>query len=141
TKILKQEYSLPVAGSILPAHWRRISDPDYSDIQWTYARVPHLICNGLMVESEYPKERHSVEFLWHAEGLYLQCPNVSVFDPDGHLPLLLQRTGLATSTYPFQESLLNDVVKDLLAYILVNAPTSPITRVVPTSGMPISRFS
>jgi hypothetical protein len=53
-------------------------------------------------------------------------PNVSVFDPDGHLPLVLQRNALATQKYPFQEQLFQDVIRDLLAYLLARAPQHPL---------------
>jgi hypothetical protein len=57
-----------------------------------------------------------------------------VFDPDGHLPLLLQRTGLAAAKYPFQEQLLKDVIKDLLAFVLLNAPSETLTHASPNQS-------
>ena len=58
----------------------------------------------------------------------VRWPNVSVFDPDGHLPLALQRDRLATKTYPFEQQLLDDIVRDYTAFLLVNAPTKPLRR-------------
>ena len=57
--------------------------------------------------------------------LNLTLPRVSVFDPDGNLPLVLQRNALATPNYPFHEELFSNVIRDLAAYLLVDAPTHP----------------
>jgi molecular chaperone HtpG len=142
TTLLAPMHSLPLPGSDLPDHWRRISHPNYSDIQWTYDRAPRLTCNGVkilevsplmgdLIWSEFanifdPSARDPLEDLWESAHLSLRCPNVSVFDPDGHLPLLLQRTGLQTREYPFQRTLFDDVIKDFLAFVLVHAPERPM---------------
>ncbi len=141
TELLKQAYSLPPPGSQLPDHWHRISHPDYSDVQWTYHSAPRLTCNGIKVLeasslfdlswSEFGRifaldSRDPIEDLWESESLSLKCPNVSVFDPDGHLPLLLQRTGIQTRKYPFQSNLFDDVIKDFLAFALTHAPDGPM---------------
>lgn len=129
-KILKQRFSLPPPKSSLPDNWRRISHPDYADIQWTYRESPRLTCNGIkVVEPEQKGDysgRPAADPLLSFNSLTLQCPNLSVFDPDGFLPLLLQRTGLATRRYPFHDELLRDTVRDLLAWTLVNAPLGTI---------------
>jgi molecular chaperone HtpG len=131
---LKQSFSLPVPGSKIPESWHKVSHVDYSEIHWTYEKAPRLTCNGIKVidsrgpEWGYDFNRNPIQNLWASHRLSLTCPNVSVFDPEGHLPLLLQRTGLATPAYPFHEDLLNDVLKDLFAFILVNAPKGPIVQ-------------
>jgi molecular chaperone HtpG len=129
-QLLKQEFSLPIAGPPPPEFWYGITHPDYLAVHWTYERVPLLTCNGMKVIDANPPwysySTQHVDDLWELGGLGLSCPNISVFDPDGHLPLLLQRTGLATPKYPFHENLLQDVIKDLLAFILVNAPSVPV---------------
>lgn len=89
--------------------------------------APPLACNGIRVE-DLRGHGIGVQSLWQGRGFTLGSPWVSVFDPDGHLPLLLQRTGLATSKFPFHESLLDDVIKDLISFILVNAPQGPIAQ-------------
>jgi len=131
-ELLNQQFSLPLPRAPLPPPWQRISDPDYSDIQWTYERAPRLACNGIRV-IDYPEPYfynpdNAIDPLWSSEGLALSCPNISVFDPDGHLPLLLQRTGLAESAYPFHPTILEAVIRDLLAFVLVNAPRGPINH-------------
>jgi len=126
---LTQQFTLPSLGDELPESWHAIAHPDYLGIQWTYEAAPHLTCNGIKVfepKSLYYYSDDAVSNLWTGDGITLKCPNVSVSDPDGHLPLLLQRTGLARREYPFHEDLLRDVVKDILAFILVNAPDKSI---------------
>jgi len=118
----------------MPESWHEISHPDYAEIHWTYEKVPLLTCNGIKVveprvsEWDYYYTQDPIQSLWECHRLTLKCPCVSVFDPDGHLPLLLQRTAPATPKYPFHEDLLGDVIKDLLAYVLVNAPEGPVTQ-------------
>jgi hypothetical protein len=52
-------------------------------------------------------------------GLDLRAPTVSVFDPDGNLPLRLSRTELSVRLLPFNDELVRDVCRDLCAYLLV----------------------
>ncbi len=142
---LKQQFTLPSSKSTLPSRWHSISHPDYLDIQWTYEKSPRLTCNGIRVMEprewsayDYFGEKRDVRPLWETHGLVLRCPNVSLFDPDGHLPLLLQRNGLATPAYPFHEELRLDVVRDLMAFILLRAPTAPLGDAV--AGEPYKRL-
>jgi molecular chaperone HtpG len=131
-KVLAQMVSVPSLESGPHEHWQRISHQDYSGVYWTYrSRFPRLTCNGIRVidprSSDYYYSDQKLEPLWEGYPLALKCPNVSVFDPDGHLPLLLQRDGLATDRYPFHQNLLDDVLKAFLAFALVNAPQGPVT--------------
>ncbi len=122
--------------SSLSDGWLRVAHKDFSDIQCTYESVPRLTCNGIRVVEprirgpwQYYNEQ-TIEPLWQSQGqfLRLECPNLSVFDPDGHLPLLLQRDGLKTPRYPFHENITEEVTRDLIAFILVNAPQGPISE-------------
>ena len=131
-QVLNQQFSLPLPKADLPVPWNRVLDPAYSDIQWNYDKdLPLLTCNGISVigrhHDYYGYDRDQrIDPLWTSYPLQLACPIVSVFDPDSHLPLLLQRTGLAEPKYPFHSVLLENVIRDLLAFILVNAPRGPI---------------
>ena len=120
---LEQKYHLPGPNEDLPPEWRRISHPDYSDVLWTYSEAPLLSCNGI----EVARTGHG-PFLapgpkWD-ERFGLAVPKVAVFDPDGRLPLNLQRTGLTEPSYPFDAVLAEDVMRDFIAYSLVFGPTS-----------------
>jgi hypothetical protein len=133
TTLLKQKFTLPAPKSSLAGPWHRVSHADYADIQWTFGESPELVCNGIRVLEQFGRNDSPIENLWQQGHEYrrtatLKCPNISVFDPDGHLPLSLQRTGLAASRFPFHEELLEGVVKDLLAFILTNAPQRNVSE-------------
>jgi molecular chaperone HtpG len=117
---LAQTHHLPGPSDRLPRWWRRISHQDYQDIHWTYADAPELTCNGITIKGEARGENFP-QAAW-TRRFALSIPNVSVFDPDGHLPLNLQRTELAANRYPFDETLAVDVIKDFLAHSLVSGP-------------------
>jgi molecular chaperone HtpG len=118
---LSQQFSLPSPKAQLGPKWRRIMHEDYSDIQWSYWEGPFLACNGIVVMKDDPAPyRRSI--LGGIGSCEMVWPRVSVFDPDGHLPLVLQRNSLATDGYPFEHQLFQDVVRDLLAYLLVRGP-------------------
>lgn len=128
---LAQEYSLPGPKAKLGPKWRRIKHEDYADIHWSYWDGPFLACNGIVIMKRDPS-RYSRSVLRASDGYEVAWPNVSVFDPDGHLPLVLQRNSLATDKYPFQDELFADIIKDMLAYLLVRGPTHSLN--VSTEG-------
>ena len=119
---LAQQYSLPAPKAELGPKWRRIKHENYADIQWSYWDGPFLACNGIVIMKHDPS-RYSRSVLGARDNYQVAWPNISVFDPDGHLPLVLQRNSLATDGYPFQNELFSDIIKDLLAYLLVRGPT------------------
>ena len=123
-KRLKQEYILPALNSELPPEWRRIFHPDYQDIHWTYSDVTDLVCNGIKVEDsiDYDEEKRGI---WERKYYSIKSPKVSVFDFGAKLPLNLQRTGLTQTKYPFHEELIEDVLKDFIAFLFVYAPCLP----------------
>jgi molecular chaperone HtpG len=132
---LQQKYHLPVSDSRLLPVWRRIKVAEYQDIHWTYSSVPSLTCNGIIV---YHKENSSTEFpteesssMWYMAQNYKPFlnPHVSVFDPDGKLPLNLKRTAITQPDYPFRKQLFEDMAKDLIAYALLDAPDKPMNGV------------
>lgn len=96
----------------------------------SYFDGPPLACNGIVVVRESERDsfrRPSPRYLGKSGGYPFVSPNLSVFDSDGNLPLVLQRTRLATSTYPFQQELFEDVIRDWAAFFLVYAPEALIT--------------
>ena len=130
-------FTLPGAEAELPADWHRIEHKDYQDLHWTYSNIPFLTCNGIIVVDEkvYFDDLNNQEIgkcslRSHLndglEGnISFELPRCSCFDPDGKLPLSLQRTGV-TRKYQFVEELQEAVLHDFLAYVLVHAPTTPI---------------
>jgi hypothetical protein len=122
---LPQQFSLPGPNAKLGPKWRRIEDRDYKDIQWSYWEGPSLTCNGILIRKKMAAGRW---VLGQIGNCGIMCPKVSVFDPDGHFPLALQRNSLTTEKYPFHEQLFRDIVRDLLAYLLVRAPESRLDQ-------------
>jgi molecular chaperone HtpG len=126
-KELSQRYHLPACGSELNQDWRQLEATEYQDIHWTYSNAPYLVCNGIIVtqtDSLLPGELSPFNLL---ERKYepLSLPKISVFDPDGKLPFNLQRTSITQSDYPFGEQLVRNMTRELIAYMLVNAPNRP----------------
>jgi hypothetical protein len=135
-RLLEQKFSLLGSGEPPGPRWRKIKHPNYADIQWSYWEGPFLACNGIVVARRDPKQTYYYDApstLGTSGYLDLTWPRVSVFDPDGHLPLVLQRNALATQKYPFDEQLFADVIRDLLAYLLVRAPRRPLRPLDRTS--------
>lgn len=52
--------------------------------------------------------------------MLLSCPTVSVFDPDGSLPLKLDRQGLSRVPLSFNRELGEDIARDVIAYALAD---------------------
>jgi molecular chaperone HtpG len=121
---LQQQFSLAGPGDVLGPKWRRIKHADYTEIQWSYWDGPFLACNGIAVMKEDPTPYYDTRTIGRNGNLSLKWPHVSVFDPDGHLPLVLQRNELATE-YPFHAELFQDVIRDWLAFMLTFAPQLP----------------
>ena len=120
---------LPPQGAKLPAAWHRISHVGFDEIQWTYAPAPELVCNGIQISGDSSKSDWSVNAFGYDQTrsrVPLEVPNLSVFDPDGNLPLNLARTGLSNDRLPFEQALLDDVIRDFLAFALVYAPLQPL---------------
>lgn len=119
---LPQKHVLPEAAATpLPRAWYRLEHGDYADVQWTYHRAPALACNGIVVSLE--------PVSWGNSGhVPFAMPHVSVFDPNGKLPLKLQRERLRTATYPFTDELLRSVTSDVVAFALARAASAPMSN-------------
>ena len=117
---LPQMYQLPSLESELPTGWYGVKHPDFKDIHWTRLHeASQLTCNGIRI-GNMSRELFSDRYL------AISSPNISVFDFDSQLPLNLQRTNLTESDYPFYEALLNDVLRDFIAFVLSDAPSQPL---------------
>ncbi len=119
---LAQVHTLPSSRVALPQGWHRILVPDYEDVQWTYAKVPALVCNGIKITHGLSTPLMRLESV--SDGWSLRTPNLSIFDPDGKLPLNLSRTALTQKELPFQSELLEDVTRDFIAHAALTAPRS-----------------
>lgn len=128
--ILEQRYSLPSSGEALPPEWRRIRHPKYQDIHWSYlAQSPGFTCNGIPIkdpEKNMDRDSNNRQLqdyrMGALAGRWLRAPNISVHDPYGELPLNLQRTRLIGDGVHFRSELIQDICKDILAYMIVYTP-------------------
>ena len=125
---LRQKYTLPQPHKVMPPSWHEVRTSGLREIHWTYSDAPSLTCNGIVIKDQ--KEEYKPKaYRWKRtdnEALRLLIPHVSVFDPDGKLPLNLQRTELTEAKYPFSDELAEDVAKDFFAYALLYAPSKQL---------------
>ena len=108
--------------------WHSFTKKDFGKVFWTYQQnAPNVVCNGIVISDGY---------YYHSKGFgkyiddpfagYMTFPRISVFDPDGKLPVNLQRTDLTGGTLPFENEIFDSVVSDLFAHALLSAPKKPI---------------
>ncbi|WP_438028238.1 HD domain-containing protein [Sorangium sp. So ce233] len=137
--IVKQE-TIPQCMAPLGPEWRRIQFPGYDDIQWSYwgryiasigtkqyyVSGSRFLCNGIIVAHNAATETLRAHLGDPGDDfVHFSPPSISVFDSDGRLPLNLQRNEL-NSRPSFIDELYDDISRDFIAYLLVNAPESPI---------------
>jgi hypothetical protein len=140
----QKKATLPEQQSELPAEWRRVASLEFADVQWTYATTKYsepLVCNGIIItEDLYVSLQHSFDRATRKSSanpntgknktqdpkpLSFKRPALSVFDPDGHLPLNLQRNNVTSDDLPFDDNLFDDICMDFIAYTLIRLPDSP----------------
>lgn len=121
---LPQRWNVPGPGTCLPNGWRRLKCEPHFSVDWTYGPAPGLACNGFRVIDETLRDAWSGEYI----GVPLRVPQLSVFDPDGDLPLTIRRDQLQTKSVPFAGELLDDVLRDYLLRALEGAPAKGVTH-------------
>lgn len=138
-RLLKQSTTVPAEESVLPRGWHKLPSSDYRTVHaylhgtsTTY--IPGLICNGINVHETgvgllFPRNPTSIDWsqdLFPGQGVFtLRVPHFSVFDPDGNLPLNLQRTGLTNQELDFVTEAFAAQAKAALAIFLLHAPELP----------------
>ncbi len=113
---------LPLPNAELLNDWVRIHDENYEDIQWTYesncfdSYSNSFACNGIIVP-HFGRDQIDIDSIYS-----MKQPIMSIFDPDGVFPLNLQRTSCSEDEFTFDQELINSIVKDFVAHLLVNTP-------------------
>ncbi len=125
--ILRQKYNLPVAEDELPDPWHRLQVPEFQAIHWSYrANVPDLVCNGILVPNgsvDIEEQFNPVQKYGNSgSNLLLSDPHVSVFDPDGRLPLSLARDRLSYTPSDIATALADDICRNFIAFCLIKGP-------------------
>lgn len=110
----EQRHTITAVNDDFPG-WRRIDPEDYTGVFWKYGDGPEFVCNGMnVVGADLPLHK-----TW-----WLGSPNVIVNDPNGKLPLNLERSKLTTDNLPFVAVLGEDITRYLCAFALTELPTS-----------------
>ncbi len=121
-----QEFNLPQLKSQLPLGWHRLDTSKFEEVHWSYLyNLPQLVCNGIVVrpDNDYQTSTLSSRRL-EDKFIRFRKPNLSVFDFNANFPLNIQRTDITTQQLPFQDSLLESVIRDFIAFTLVEAPVN-----------------
>ncbi len=138
-KRLEQSSSVPPEESALPRGWHSLRSSDYRTVHALVhgapdTHAPDLVCNGIRVhETRDPLSfwPNPLTVNWKADffppqgAFRLRVPDFSVFDPDGNLPLNLQRTGLTNTRLDFATEAFATQAKSALAKFVRFAPEQP----------------
>ena len=153
-KLLTQKYKLPPAKSDLPRDTHKIHVSGYEEIHWTYKKnnIP-LVCNGIKIMSHNIHRVYSSHISLddgfkknvgsYRKDIELEFadPNISVFDPNGYLPLNLARDGLASQPEEIVEAIIDDISKNFLVFCLLHGPKSRLLSNQQFTSYKIPNFS
>jgi hypothetical protein len=138
-KVLRQSATVPAEESGLPRGWHLLPSSSYRTVHalvhgTSGSYVPDLVCNGIKVKETgfgllFPTDRSVINWkrdLFPGQGVFnLHVPDFSIFDPDGNLPLNLQRTGLTNQQFDFLTEAFAAQAKAALTQFLLAAPAEP----------------
>lgn len=131
-KEMRQKHSLPGVEGPLTVNWHRIQVPGFQAIDWSYQIICLFVCNGLLIP--YGDLKLETQFAqiksqpWHQLQTHLSLvqPTVSIFDPDGRLPLSLARNRLGSQSGELNSHLVDDLCRNFIAHCLIKGPQSPV---------------
>jgi hypothetical protein len=134
-RVLRQSTEVPsLERDAGPEGWRRCSRDGVEVYVDTAMTQPvDLICNGIKIERvgllgpyDYPRrlDLHASE----KALLELARPLLAYFDPEGRLPLSLQRTGFTTRVLPLRTDIYAVIARALLAELLIHVPSQAPLR-------------
>ena len=113
-RVLDQSLTLPLPGEPDDA-WFELATEDYPAVFFSYEDQPLLACNGIHVVPDRSKLglRNFIESIENGM-IKIHPPSMSVFDPNGRLPLVLVRNELAERP-SFATDIMKAVVDDTIA--------------------------
>lgn len=119
-ELLPQGRLVPACGATLQgSDWHRLKVDDFDDVFWAHHSIGRdesaLVCNGIFIEHFYDDSHPGISP--ELAVLVAKSPSLVVFDPDGRLPINLQRDELAGSL-PFANELAAAVSRDLVAGVV-----------------------
>lgn len=110
-QVLEQKREIP---SVQTPEWFPLTVDGYEDVMWSHS-FKKLICNGIEIGLPgRPKQRPyrgAFSRFMVSRHLSLISPGISLSDPDGRLPLNLERTEL-NETLPFERELHDSVTRE-----------------------------
>lgn len=121
-KSLHQRLIIPDVNSPLSLDWHMMDHPDFERVHWSYSLPAEITCNGIYVQGLNIDTVHGIGGVV-GDPLFLRTPFVSVFDPNGNLPLDLTRSKVDTENTRLFPDLVDVSGRYLLAYLLTSAPT------------------
>ncbi len=128
-KVLRQRHRIPDAHNLPTPEWRSIHSQRQLLIAWTYGPAPGLTCNGIVLS---PRDTGRLQLVVDSDrGMQISTPHLSLFDPDGILPLNLQRTDIRWDKMDFWDELSFDIGTDFAAGALAMAPVSSVIEPFP----------
>lgn len=129
------EQSIKLGNLTNDENWTQIISDGFTEIYWSYKykrnknirgylrQTYFLCCNGFFISSR--SHRGNLPDLVispKSPAISASHPSLFVTDPDGRLPLNLQRDGMSSSKYPFQKELEFSVSKTLVNSITQSTP-------------------
>ena len=156
-KRLSQRIVIPDVADNLPSKWHKIDVQGLQTVHWSFSISHGLAYNGIRLNNlkknlphlkelsttrlpfatgdNDPLEIKARSLSRHDGDLFsLELPLVSVFDPDGNLPLDLTRTKIVEQNQDLIDNLLLARIDYFLAYIIAKAPTTE--RIWPPLSVP-----
>ena len=112
-EIVPYKHLNPDNDDSIPITWNSIDSNGYNKILWAYSEKftnVRLTCNGIVIPTNV---RDGI-----LNGLIREEPQISIFDNNAILPLTLDRNSISDKL-SFSNELLEDIYKDLIAYLLV----------------------
>jgi len=111
-----------------PSKKREIRPEGYGKIRWDYPKEIRtnsdmfIACNDIIITTS------NYSSFIRGSDVITNRPHLLIEDPQGSLPLSLNRNYLDSAQLPFEEDLYEDVAKDFIAQLLMAQITSNIIR-------------
>ena len=124
---LQQKVVCPIRKAKQPPEWSVIRPQGFDAVHWTFSNAPTISCNGVVIgrptQIGHSRLLDNARYDWpFLHGL--RQPAIAVLDPEGKLPLTIQRYNLAETRLPFLDDLRRDVVASFIAHALICGPRS-----------------
>lgn len=119
---LEQEYKLSYDECYKPSKMRKLPEFNFGNVFWTYEKAPFLNVNGIKVKEKNNYKSGFPRRVTNDSEIDFSVPKFSILDPDGVFPINLIRDGMTISHVPFESDVIEEIVKDFLAFCIVNTP-------------------